>query len=319
MTNMKQATNKTVKQSLFSFIKFFIGWPLSLTAIYFIGSKTLSQLQSHPIDISKLSYSALLFSAVFFLLYFFVRAYIWWKEMAYFGYSLNLYESMYHWAASELKRYIPGNIWSFVGRGVRFNEKGVEKKHIFTSLVLEAQLIVFGAMVISLPSIVVLISRFVPSLSSGVILTITILSVFSILSAFFYQNILYKIKQLKFIHMIVSPLSAQKHMSLLLLSSVSYLFAGLGYYFSIISFVHIPPQLFLTTVSGMILAYLIGYLSLITPSGLGVRELVASLILSTIASATLVSFAVLFSRIFITLIELLFVSIIYFVHKKVRT
>lgn len=118
--------------------------------------------------------------------------------------------------------------------------------------------------------------------------------------------------------MIFSPLSAQKHMSLLFMSSLSYLFFGLGFYFSIISFIHIPASYFLMTVSGLVLAYLLGYLSLITPSGLGVREVVAAIILSTIANTSVVSFAVLFSRIFQTLIELIFVGIAFLLYKQKR-
>jgi uncharacterized membrane protein YbhN (UPF0104 family) len=316
---MNTIKTKTVKQSLFSFIKFFIGWPLSLTALYFVGVKTISQLQNHPINLSELSYSSLLFASIFYLLYFFLRGYIWQRELFYLGYKLNTYESIYHWAASELKRYIPGNIWSFLGRGIRFGEKGVSKKDIVTSLILEAQLIVLGAFVISLPSVISFVIPHISFLPPQLLMLIIILLSFSFLSAFFYQNVFYKYLKFKFIPMIFSPLSAQKHMSLLFLSSISYLFFGLGFYFSVISFIHIPNHYYLITVSGLVLAYLLGYLSIITPSGLGVRELIASLVLSAIANTSVVSFAVLFSRIFQTIIELIFVGISYLLYKKSRT
>jgi hypothetical protein len=313
---MNQSNNKTVKKSLFSFIKFFVGWPLSLTALYFIGAKTITQLQDHPIAFSELSYSSLFLSTIFFLLYFFTRGYIWQKELSFFGYSLTTYESIYHWAASELKRYIPGNIWSFLGRGIRFGEMGVTKKHIVTALILEAQLIVLGALVISLPAIILLVTPYVPFIQPQLLMMIIIFMTCIILTLFFYQNVFYKYVTLSFVPMIFSPLSAQKHMSLLFLSSLSYLFFGLGFYFSIVSFIHIPSNFFMITISGLVLAYLVGYLSLITPSGLGVREVVAGIILTTIASTSVVNFAVLFSRIFLTLVELIFVTITFMFHKN---
>lgn len=313
---MKQPNNNTTKQSLFSFLKFFVGWPLSLTALYFVAVKTISQLHSHPIDISKLSYTSLMIASIFYLLYFFLRGYIWQRELSYFGYHLNTYESIYHWAASELKRYIPGNVWSFLGRGIRFRERGVSKKDLITTLILEAQLIIIGAFVISLPSIISLIARYTSFLPPQLLILVCLLIAFSILSVFFYQNMFYKYLKSKIVPMIFSPLAAPKHMSLLFLSSVSYLFFGLGFYFSIISFIYIPANYFLITVSGLVLAYLLGYLSLITPSGLGVRELVATVVLSAIANTSVVSFAVLFSRIFQTLIELVFVCLAYLLYKK---
>lgn len=307
--------NKT-KNSLFSLVKFFIGWPLSLTALYFVGIKTVTQLSQHPIKLSDLSYPSLIASAMCFLVYFFLRGYIWQKELSLFGYTIQTYESIYHWAASELKRYIPGNIWSFVGRGVRFGERGVAKKDIVTSLILEVQLILVGSFLIAIPSLISLAIPYVRAIPLSVFLLLAMLFSFSVLSAFFYQNIIYKYSKNKFVSMIVSPFSAQKHSSLLLMSAASYFFFGLGFYFSILSFVHIPQQFILLTISGLVLSYLVGYLSIITPSGLGVRELVASLVLSSVATANVANLAVLFSRIFLTITELIFVGIMYAVYRK---
>jgi len=61
------------------------------------------------------------------------------------GYEIAYKDTNFIWASSELQRYIPGNIWSFLGRTVLLTEKGMTKKDILQCTLFEIELLTLGA------------------------------------------------------------------------------------------------------------------------------------------------------------------------------
>jgi hypothetical protein len=64
--------------------------------------------------------------------------------MQYKGYRLPFIKTAYLWEISEFKRYVPGNIWSFLSRVSLFTDAGVEKNIAGLALLDEIQLIIIA-------------------------------------------------------------------------------------------------------------------------------------------------------------------------------
>src|SRR5260370_36389584 len=110
--------------------KSLIGIALTILTLFFNFKIMLTQLPTLNINIHTIHISLLSFGIICFIIFYFLRSFIWHQILTSFDYSLSFKETSYLWALSELKRYIPGNVWSFLGRTVLFNNKGVQKKDI---------------------------------------------------------------------------------------------------------------------------------------------------------------------------------------------
>lgn len=142
-----------MRNRVYSVLKFLIGFPLTIIALFFILKIIISQESTITSNLHTIHYSLLLAGAVCFIVFYFLRSYIWYLILKQFKYSLTFRESNYLWAISEVKRYIPGNIWSFLGRTVLFEQKGVKKKDTAKGLIIEAEIFIIGCIVVSLLSL----------------------------------------------------------------------------------------------------------------------------------------------------------------------
>src|SRR5437667_377437 len=142
-----------MRSQVYTILKFLIGWPLSLLALFFIVKLILPQAPILFSHLQTISFPSLSYGMYSFIIFYFLRGYIWKRLIQNTGHTISFKEACFLWASSELKRYIPGNVWSFLGRTVLFAERGVTKKDIAKSLIIEAELLVLGAAVVSLLSL----------------------------------------------------------------------------------------------------------------------------------------------------------------------
>lgn len=243
------------------------------------------------------------------MVYYLLRSIIWHRILEGFSYKISFRESCYLWAISEVKRYIPGKIWLVLGRAVMFNKHGVEKKDIGKGLLIEVELFLLGSFIISLLAI----PFFFPQ-TAIVYLFLSGLAVASIIAAFcFNRPVMHRIpiKLQRFSHIIFPPFGPGENVKLILISSVGLIFFGLGNYFVISAAFLLDPQLIFQLIGFFVLAFLAGFLSVITPSGLGVREGAMLYGLLQVTTAGLAAFGALFSRLMLIVSELLFILVSY--------
>lgn len=229
------------------------------------------------------------------------------------GQSLTLKDSAFLWAFSEFKRYIPGNIWSFVGRSVSFSKKGIPGKTIAKALIIELQIVLTGAVITSLFSIPFIISLF--SIGGTQKLYIKILCVFLVLflvTIYIFQNKIIKLLPLKIegvISYILPKYEPIESFYLLFISFIAFLSFGAGYYFSIFSIIPLSSTLIIQLIGFFVFSLLVGLFSFITPTGLGVREGVTTFGLLKILPEKLAGFSSIFGRLVLLLSEVLFLLI----------
>ena len=136
-----------------SYLTLLIGWPLSGLALFFLLQRIIPEWGKISSSIHNISLPLLLYGVLSFLTYYFLRSYAWSLLLNAKGYSVKLSDTTFLWGISEVKRYIPGSIWSFLGRTMSFSEKGVLKKDTGYLLVVEAGLVFLSAIFIALLSI----------------------------------------------------------------------------------------------------------------------------------------------------------------------
>jgi uncharacterized membrane protein len=281
-----------MKEQTYKLAKFIIGWPLSILALYFIWQIISPRSQNLMTGLTNLNFLLLSAGISSFIIFYFVRGFIWFRLLKEHDYQIPLKQAIYLWAISELKRYIPGNIWSILGRTILFSQKGVKKRDTGILLIIEAQIFILSCLIISLLSIPFLLTYFFPGSPFQLFfIGISSIAILGVSMAYIYNR---KVgKKLSFF--------------LIFISAISLIFFGLGYYFTISSIMFLNPQLLPQLIGLFTLTILLGYLSFITPAGLGVREGILTYSLAKISSLSASAFASIFARIILILSELIFI------------
>ncbi len=272
---------------ILTLLKLSLGWPITLLAFFFIAKLISDKTSVFSFHLTDINILFLLLGIACFFAYFLLRALLWQKIILSKNYPIAYKEATFLWSISEIRRFIPGNIWSFATRIFLFSEKNIPKKTVVFAMVQEAQNAVLGCALFSLFSLSFLFYNLFPMYLVTPLLFIS----YSILifTAAFY---IYKNPTL--------------HLRYLSISFSAFFFFSLGTYFTIISAVALSPYYFLTFLSFFSLSYFAGYLSLITPMGLGVREGVMTFGLARFIPLELAGFAAIYARVVLIFTELLF-------------
>ncbi len=301
-----------------SFLKFLIGWPLTIAAFFFIVKLIAPQAPALIASANQINISLFIHGILSFIIFYFLRSYVWHRLIRGLDYHIPFKKSAYLWAASELKRYIPGNIWSFLTRTVIFAQQGVKKKDIAKSLIIEGELFVLGSLIISILSLPFILD--ISFASPLGIFAIVLLAL--VIKVYIFNQRLLKFLPPKIsatVGFICPSYKPLENASQVALSATALFFFGLGNYFVIGSLLPLHPQLVWQLTGFFVLAFLAGYLSIITPAGFGVREGIVIYGLSKIASLSAAGFAALFSRLVLIISELIFVALVWIWYETGRS
>ena len=102
-------------------------------------------------------------------------------------------------------------------------------------------------------------------------------------------------------------------LKLTFISFIDFLIFGIANYFVFASVFNVTPTDIIILSSLFTFALLVGFLSFLTPMGLGVREGVVTLGLSKTLSLVDASFFAIYSRIFLIISELIYIGILIFI------
>lgn len=259
-----------------------------------------------------ISWQSILFSSIFYLGYFYLRALSWHYILNSLNRRLNFKDSLSSYFLGESTRYIPGNIWSFVSRTYLAGQKGIPKSILLISLAAEVFLVIFITAILSIPALAASSNLVTINPTKLILLLIVFLVILT--SYFFFKNkIEFFIKELKEFKM--TPSSIKALIPAIIFQLLAWFSFGLGTYNLILNFGVGNPTFF---ISIPIFAWLIGYLSFISPMGLGIREGALILLLNTkfdLGQATVIA---ILSRLVLVLIEVLNVGFWLYTREKRR-
>lgn len=304
--------NKTI-----STLKFFIGWPLSLLALFFLVKLAIPKLSVVQEKIQSANFLVLIFAFILFIVYFLLRSFLWKTILDYKGHKISFKKTTYLWGFSEFKRYIPGNIWSFLSRVSLFTDTGADKKTVGLALLDEIQLIVISSTIISIFALPLILDANGAQMKEILLGSLIGIIIYSVVVGYVYKK---RAKNGSFLTNLYLPnYSLNQKINLTLISVVTFFVFGFATFICCISIVSFSLGMGLVLSSFFVFALLVGYLSFITPVGLGVREGVVTIGLTPIVSVSTAGFLSIFSRIILIISEVIFLFLILLWEKSLKT
>src|SRR3989440_3993887 len=244
---------------------------------------------------------------------------IWRTVLERLGSDLGLRTCLRIYLASEFVRYIPGNVWHVLTRILWVGKYGVSRPVAFASMAIELiTKLAAGILVFSISLLFWQDIGKVGSLLRGSLLDI--LGVASIIALFIglHPRILNGVLNWALRRMKREPIQLTLRYSHILFITlawcVSWIVAGTAFYILLLALWPAAPFVAWPICIGIYaIAWDIGFVSFITPSGLGIREaaIVALFALALPLPAGLASIMALLSRLVSTLAEVVCVSIAY--------
>ena len=207
------------------------------------------------------------------------------------------------WFLSNIIRYIPGNIWQFLGMAELAAEEGVPRMATFTSIVLHQM--------ISTAAGIVLASLYFAFAGAEAwfawlrpFLLLTPLGLFLLQPRILERFLNWTMAKLHRPALRVTLTWGQVWV-LLLRYLLVWLAMGLSFAALVRALTPYPLDVVPYLVASWAAAYVIGYLSLLTPSGLGVREGILALLLTEVFAAPLPTVIAIVARLWMVLAELI--------------
>jgi uncharacterized membrane protein YbhN (UPF0104 family) len=245
---------------------------------------------------------------------------IWRSVLQKLGYTLDLRPSLRIYLGSEFVRYIPGNVWHVLTRVLWVGKYGVPRPIAFASMVVELTTkLAAGALIFALSLLFWGDIGVVSKLLHGtpVIMFVGGLTAVALLVVLHPRvlngSLNFALRLLKR-EPVVLTLRYGNILAVTLYWCASWFIAGCAFYVLLLALWPTAPLLLLPICIGIYaIVWDIGFLSFVTPSGLGARELsmvgLFALVLPSLGFAPLLA---VLSRVVSTLAELLCVSVAYF-------
>ncbi|HZS79533.1 MAG TPA: lysylphosphatidylglycerol synthase transmembrane domain-containing protein [Ktedonobacteraceae bacterium] len=294
-----------------------IGLPILILGFFLYQVKqNWSQLTAHTFHVNPW---LLILAFCGFLLQELSYGLIWQNVLSRLGFRLPLRISLRIYLASEFVRYIPGNIWHVLTRILWVGKYGVSRPVAFASMTIElitklaAGVLVFAASLLFWGDIgavgSLLHGTLVVMLGAGTILALLVILYPPVLNGLL--NLALRVLKREPVRL---PLRYRDILLVTLCWCASWCVAGGAFYVLLLSLWQGAPLIALPICIGIYaLAWDIGFVSFITPSGLGFREgaIIGLFALSLPLPAGLGAIIALLSRFVSTLAEVFCVGLAY--------
>ena len=255
---------------------------------------------------------------------------IWQAILARLGHRLDLRLCLRIYLASEFVRYIPGNVWHVLTRILWVGKYGVSRPIAFASMTIElitklaAGALVFAVSLLFWHDLGVGAINQVGTINRAPMVVIVGVAMILALLVVLYPRVLNWLLNLALRLLKRDPvILTLRYVDILLITlawSVSWLVAGGAFYVLLLALWPGTPLVALPICIGIYaIAWDIGFVSFITPSGLGFREaaIVGLFALALPLPAGLGTIMAFLSRLVSTLAELICVGVAYMVSRKI--
>lgn len=236
-------------------------------------------------------------------------AFTWYLLIRSMGIKISLLAAMRVWIIANTSRYIPGTIWQYIGRTELMKQYGVKRSTVGLSILMEIIITLLASGIVGAFTV----SRFMVLDQYWPLLLIVMLGAAALVLVLFastrlrsaiclliYQKTHARVDQLNL------KINTLQYISLLPLFIGNFLLNGLAIHSLIASFgVFLPIESVYTIASFYALAWAAGFLSLLSPGGIGVTEVIMAYMLSSLIPVSLASIIVITYRFALTIAELL--------------
>jgi uncharacterized membrane protein YbhN (UPF0104 family) len=292
------------KGTLASWLKITAGSAIALVSFYYLISRLVRDW--HDIPFARLRFSPFQLAcafAILLLLHFPLYGWLWRTILATLGANIRTSTATAITAVSAIGKYAPGKIWFTLGRMSLMKKEGVAEDKVLVSVVLEiaftllAGLVLLGSAVALLPSGQVPAPVYLLFLLAPLCLVVLYPPVMNRLLGVGLRWLRRPRMEL--------DLPYTRLLAILGICLLDWLVQGFGSYVLIGSFCPLGIRQLPVLLGGYAISWMTGFLVLISPAGLGVREGVFTLILQTIVPEPLAIVAALVTRVWMTVGELM--------------
>jgi len=252
-----------------SIVREAVRWTLAAAILWFLGSRLAQDWPTVRPALGQLRWEWALASLLPGVAYFLFRITAWRSVLV----SLNVRPKWSAagriWMNGEIIRYIPGNLWSIVGRVAQYGSLGTSRTTVFASMVIETLVLLLGSVGVSAIGLLPYAAFDFPGRTWGLI-AIAAISALAIsrrplrLLVRFIERVLRRREPIA----LTGPVF--RAYALMILSWVA--FALFQLMMTISVNVSIDGSDAVAMCGVFTLSWLLGYVSFLTPSGLGVRE-----------------------------------------------
>ncbi len=287
-------------------IKNILGSIILVIIFYFLFLNLSQNWDELSANMGNLDISLLIISFLFLLIFYLFHTFVWIQILKRQGHSISFKEAFKIRSLSEIGKYTPGKVWHIIGRTYLSSKLKIPKITTLTSMVIETLL-----MLISAGFFVVFFSLNSQDPKTILIFMLTILGLLIIRTKYFEKVLNKLLKKVKKItNEIKINISLKFTLFLLIFYLIGWLIIGHSLFFIIKS---IYPQIaysLIFIISGIFAAsWALGYISFLTPGGLGVREGIMVLLLYPYLPNALATIVPIIIRLLTILTELVLAAI----------
>ncbi|CAK0775941.1 TIGR00374 family protein [Gammaproteobacteria bacterium] len=260
------------------------------------------QIQGSEWRLDKALFSLSLVGGVVIL---FLNALGWHLVLRALGQPSRAGTSMYVWLVSSTTRYIPGGIWSIASRAALARNAGISMPILTTSLYLEAMLTGTTAFLAGLPALLYNAKLAIPA---------TIVTGLVIANGFLLHPRIIRLagrlpgKVGKIFSTMPLP-NVKAIIALYLYYLIFWFLLGVAFLIFVQSITPVPATSWINIGSSMALSFFLGFVVLIAPGGLGVRESTLFFLLLTITGSPVALVVSIGSRLWLMISEAISVAI----------
>ena len=259
-----------------------IGYVITFASVLYIawhGYKNWNRITS--IFSFKDTWPVILYSAIFYTFLFLLIALAWKVIMTSLNGKITFKNSFTIYGRSNISKYIPGNVFHFVGRGLMSKEIGIGTNVVLNGIFLETLLLVIATGVIAVPSLIIYGTEKISFLNTNriifIIAVLTLLLIIAVVCIKFIPSLKnWLIKR----NLLVD--TGKINFKTLALSSALVIIIYFFYYGSVSLilfylsnyFWSLQLHQFFIFLGAYSLGWLLGFITPGAPGGLGVREAV---------------------------------------------
>jgi uncharacterized membrane protein YbhN (UPF0104 family) len=300
--------NRNRRTSTWRWIRLLVGVALTGASLYFLGARLLRDWGNIPFG--ELHFRPLVLVASFaflLLLHLPLNGLAWHRILAATGGRISWLHATAILSVAQIGKYAPGKVWFTLGRMAMAEREGVSQDRTMVSVLVEVGFALLAAVAL-LGLAVLLIPR---SLLHPAVYWLFLLAPAT--AAATYPPLLNRILSFALTRL-RRPVFRLEMSYLQILGTVGlylldWLIQGLGCFILINSFYPLPLGKLPVLLGGYAMSWMLGFLVLVAPAGLGVREGIYTIILRTVMPEPVAIISALITRVWMTVSELVMAGV----------
>lgn len=274
---------------------------------FFLGRGLWTNWRRIPFDQLQFDYRFVILSYICMIAYFSVSAFAWVRLLAVYGTGLSFLRSFQIIATSQLGKYVPGKIWFALGRMYLAKRLGVPERISIITMTLETLLLLITGTMIGVLTVA---APWVHNLTlRSFLAALVLLAGLGLLHPrAFGRFVDFAMRRLRR-ESVEMNLTYSGILLLVVVYCVCWFFPGLGFFLMVKSFYDVGVVEAPLFIGVFAVAWLAGFVTVLAPSGLGVREGVMTSLLAPHMPISMAIIVALVARVWGTLAEVAFFSI----------